>query len=81
MINPIFTSMIAVSLLVGSVAAEDVFAVTTADVVAACAADTDTCLAAVRAHLAALDAFDLAAFHARVLNLGSLPLEVLAQVV
>jgi hypothetical protein len=55
-IKPIFMSMIAVSLLVGSVAAEDVFAVTTADVVAACAADTDTCLAAVRAHLAALKA-------------------------
>lgn len=55
MIKPIFTSMIAVSLLVGSVSAEEVFTVTTGDVVAACATDTDTCLAAVRAHLAALD--------------------------
>jgi hypothetical protein len=55
-IKPIFTSIIAVSLLFGSVSAEDVFTVTTDDVVAACAADTDTCLAAVRAHLAALDA-------------------------
>jgi hypothetical protein len=54
-IKPIFTSMIAVSLLVGSVSAEEVFTVTTGDVVTACEADTDTCLAAVRAHLAGLD--------------------------